>query len=156
MFTTVPAIPVLIFVVWVISAPDGLNFILHPLGLAFLAIGLLLAALPIRLSIYTFSLRETSPKSMKVWAAVQCAVPGSVVFVIILIAFESGLTSKLLILGAFFGSYFAAFLILIVQIVRDMRVTRESTQPVQTNAKNLPLAGNSLPPRTPPGPAPQG
>ena len=119
LFTALPAVPVFAGSVYLLSKPDGLNFIIHPLGLLFLVCGLLLAALPIRLAIYVFSLRESSPQSSKLWAAIQCAVPALGVFLVFPAGIELGFTVGRISLIAFFGCYLAALVTLLLHIVRD-------------------------------------
>lgn len=119
LFTVLPAVPVFVGSIYLLSRPDGLNFIIHPLGLVFLAGGLLLAALPVRLAMYVFALRESSPQSSKLWAAIQCAVPALGVFLFFPAARESGFTAGRISLIAFFGCYLAALVILLLHIVRD-------------------------------------
>jgi len=108
MFTTLPAIPVVVGSAYLLSRPDALNFIIHPLGLLALAGSLLLAALPVRLAIYVFSLRESSPQAAKLLAAVLCAVPSLGVFLVFPAARESGFTAGRICLIAFFGCYLVA------------------------------------------------
>ena len=124
-FTTAPAIPVLVMAVIALRSPDGWSVLLHPLGVVFIAVGLLLVALPIRLAIYTYSLRQRSPMKQKVWAAIQCAVPGSLVMFILMVAFEQGFNTGRFLLTCFFGSYFVAFVILVAHVVTDARLTNQ-------------------------------
>ena len=128
LFTTLPAVPILLGSVYLLSRPDALNFIVHPLGLLSLAGALVLAALPVRLAMYTFSLRESSPQSRKLWAAVQCAVPALGVFLVFPTALKSGFTTSRIILIVFFGSYLAAFAALLLDLVRSAAKKKTTQQ----------------------------
>ena len=120
-FTALPAVAVVVGAVYLLSRPDGLNFIRHPLGLLWLLGALLLAALPVRLAIYVFGLRRSSPRSKKLWAAIQCAVPALGVFLIVPTAQEAGFTGSRIALIAFFGSYIVALVILLLHLVADAK-----------------------------------
>ena len=118
-FTALPAIPVLIGAIYLLSQPDSWNSLLHPMGLLFLAGGLLLAAIPVRLALYVLALRESSPQSSKLWAAILCAVPAMGVFLVLPAAIETGFTSDEIALIAFFSCYLAALVTLLLHVVRD-------------------------------------
>ena len=119
LFTALPAIPVLVGSVYLLSRPNALNFIIHPLGLLCLAGALLLAAMPVRLALYVFSLRMSSPQSRKLWAAILCAVPALGVFLVFPAARESGFTVGRMSLIAFFGCYLSALVVLLLHIVSE-------------------------------------
>jgi hypothetical protein len=132
--TALPALPVFIGAVYLLSRPGALNILLHPLGLLYLAGALLLAAIPVRLALYVFALRQSSPQSRKLWAALLCAVPALGVFAISPSAVAARHLGDTLLFLAFFGSYLGAFVTLMLHVVQDAMRKKAPNQPLEPTA----------------------
>jgi len=120
-FCAVPAMLVFAVGIYLVADTQSWSVMLQPLGMLGIVVALLIVALPVRLALYIFSLRESSSRGAKVWAATQCALPSLGVFAVGPALVERGITVPGLLLLSFFGCYFAALIVLLLHIVSGPR-----------------------------------